>query len=130
MEAATLLTGRAICDWRVDADHVSHAFVRARGRGSQKDQRLFQCQPGRADETKGLGVQIKSNSFHLDGQTGERGVRLRSYSIEQNSNPYQQYLWPDPYLPAAIILGLGIVLWAAQVGLTWWELLLLLGPFA
>ncbi len=82
------------------------------------------------ENKKGLGVQIKSNPFTLDGQPGERGVRLRSYSIEQNGNPYRQYLWPDPYLPAAIILGLGIVLWAAQVGLVWWELLLLLAPMA
>src|SRR4051812_25282418 len=50
MEASTLLTGRFICFWRFDVDHVPHALVRARSRGSQKDQRLFQRLPGRAGQ--------------------------------------------------------------------------------
>lgn len=83
------------------------------------------------DETrKGLGIQIKSNAFRLDGQPGERGVRLRSYTIEQKDNPYLQYFWPDPYIPAALVLGLGILVWSALVGLVWWETLLLLAPMA
>ena len=81
---------------------------------------------------KGLNIQIKSNPFKLAGQTGERGIRVRSYNVEQqgNSNPYLQYLWPYPYLMAAIILGLGMLLWSVQVGLDWLEMLLLLAPMA
>jgi Gpi18-like mannosyltransferase len=84
-----------------------------------------------ADENKkGLGIQIKSNAFNLPGQPGERGIRLSSYTIEQKGNPYGQYLWPDPYLPAAVILGLGILLWASRVGLQRLEIFLLLTPLA
>lgn len=83
------------------------------------------------DEKKqGLGIEIKSNAFRLNGEGAERGVRLRSYTIEQKDNPYLRYIWPEPYIPAALILGLGILTWAALVGLVWWESLLLLAPMA
>ncbi len=82
------------------------------------------------ENKKGLGIQIKSNPFQLAGEPGERGVRLRGYTIEQKDNPNLQYIWPDPYIPAALVLGLGILIWSAKVGLVWWEMLLLLAPIA
>ena len=61
------------------------------------------------EKRQGLGIEIKSNAFHLNGQAGEYGVRLRSYTIEQKDNPYLRYIWPEPYIPAALILGSGIL---------------------
>ncbi|HEX2915690.1 MAG TPA: glycosyltransferase 87 family protein [Chloroflexia bacterium] len=69
---------------------------------------------------KGLEVQLKINGFKVAGDNRELGVVLGRYSVGMTIGAYLKGLvWPQPFLPAFLLLIVGILLWAARTTLDW-----------
>ncbi len=76
---------------------------------------------------QGVQIEIKTNWFRIAGDTRALGVIVRDYSVELGAGHLRYLFWPQPYLPVAFLLGLGLVGWFSAFRLGWiWGMLLLL----
>lgn len=78
----------------------------------------------------GVLIEISGKAFLAANDTRALGVVISDYSLGSGVGHLRYLIWPQPFFLIVLIIGLGLISWAIQLGLSWISTSLLLLPVA